>query len=364
MRVQSNLSLSLPFPPPTHAEEESVRNDSRKTPKAPSEITTSDNALPITVTSQHSETRRKTAKPVGPDARACNLDLAFASPEDEAGACGIVTLAALMEKIEGTTSLRSTDRTDLVIRHLSTMRTTVKRLAKMFNRSLDQILIEELVDIEQTFKKFLIERGSDPSSAQRYVGEINKLLAHAEQFGWSSARLAVRESWRPIQKALRGANAGPLTIVRWAIAQGIPASRFDETGMNAWREEMKRKNRSPLTLQNAEAQFRTRVRKAKNEHLIPNLNLTLRLTRYRRDGSALNPHIEADIEAKIKWKVTEVVKNRAAKFRMREVTAGDLRQILRQVCDYAEVELGKKDIGSIATRSCMTFSAMPSGYDK
>jgi hypothetical protein len=105
----------------------------------------------------------------------------------------------------------------------------------------------------------------------------------------------------------------------------IAASRFGETGMNMWRQEMKDKKRSPLTIQTVESNFRTKVRQAKLGHLVPRLDLALRgPTRYRQNGGSRTASLEADIDAKIKWKTDPLVEDRDAKYRIRPVTAGTL----------------------------------------
>lgn len=349
MKTRSYSTLELPFPPITE------KDSSPSTAETKHEAETQGMSIPLL--DEHAEFRTKpealrrgiaafekpSVKKVG------NLSLSLSFPDQPAAdPSAPLTLADLMKRIGGPTSLHLVDTSSKTARNIGSLRTTAKHIAKMFKRSADRISIEELVSIDQKLIAFLTATGLSRIVIGRYVLNSHKLLAHARDLGWSSKSLAVRESWDLISTALRGASGGCQSIVQWAIAHGIPASRFGEQGMKRWRQEMKQTRRSPITIQGKEASFRKFIRKAKLEHLLPQLNLAPRgRTRYRKDGSSRPVELEADIAAKVEWKSAPLIGDRDAKYRVRPATAKDLRQLLRQICDYAECELGMRHLHSL-----------------
>ena len=225
------------------------------------------------------------------------------------------------------------------------MRTVANHIARMLDRPIEQIRLEELVEIDARLIKFIEGRHADHSTAVQNVFNKNLLLQHAKRLGWSCRSFALRESWTPIRVALRGKTHGALVIIESAVAHGIPASEFEERDMAVWRQEMRDKKRAPQTIQSTEMGFRVRMRLAKLQSLLPRLDLALRSPeRYAKPLDTMEPSLRADFNAKLRWKSRQMVQGRKAKNVRSSPCAQKLGAILRQVCGYAEQELRMRKI--------------------
>jgi len=258
----------------------------------------------------------------------------------------IITLADLidrMDTIKAPRSLKGRRKKESTAAHV-----TALHMIAMIGRPPNAIPLEELIDIDSRLIAYLESQAIPHRTALRYVREKDCLLERARTMGWSSAKFAVRESWEPIKVALKPSPHGSLTIPASAIAHGIAASEFGEDAMAAWRQEMRRRNRSPSTIHIAESTFRSKVRKARLAASIPHLGLRRRgPTVYRLPTSRLTPSLRRDIEAKLTWKSAPIVEGREARFAIREDSRRNLEEILHQVCAFAVKKRGMKNVQSL-----------------
>ena len=177
-----------------------------------------------------------------------------------------------MKRLEDAGSLQRVDRS--LTSRMRWMRIAANHIATVLDRPASRIRLEALVDIDAKLIAFVEGRGTCHQTAVQYVLEKNRLLQLAKHFGWTCRSFALRESWAPIRKALHGISQGALTIIKSAIAHGTPASKFGDRNMEVWRQEM-RGRKTPQGIKATEMVFRTKMRQAKLQRLLPSLDLAL-----------------------------------------------------------------------------------------
>ena len=273
------------------------------------------------------------------------------------------TLAELYDRIDGklTATIKEVARQknakvregdSAAFEERSALRTAFRHLTTMCNnRPLELIDVDEIVefateDFEQTL-------GTSHRNAIKMGWARTKLLKYAAVGDWWTCEAwQRREAWLPIRRALEVAldkngrvkkgrsSAGCQGIVTFAERNGWWPDTFSQETMNAWIAWMldDERDSSVRTVEIEESQFRTKLRRAGLQHLIPNYRLDFRRgTDYRLslDDTKFADLLQ-EILGIIDWKLNKC----PSKFRVRQVSADGLLHILLELCGYAVYELG------------------------
>lgn len=231
------------------------------------------------------------------------------------------------------------------------LRTAFRHLVTIFRRPLGLIDVEEIIDL--TTEDYEHKLGVKHRRAIWHLCQGNKMLKYAAEGGWWTCEAwQRREAWVPIRRALEvawdkdgkikevRASAGCQGIVTFAERNGWWPDTFSDEAMNAWIAWMldDERDSSVCTVEIEESQFRTKLRRAGLQHLIPNYRLDFRRgTDYRL---SLDDKKFADLLQEIlgiiDWKLNKCPRE----FRVRQVSADGLLHILLELCGYAVYELG------------------------
>jgi hypothetical protein len=249
-----------------------------------------------------------------------------------------LTLADLMAQIYNLPSLDPNHPSYKGTVYVNELCITAKRLGVAFGDRPQSISLEDLIRRDEWLITRLEKMELSCRDALHSMRIKNKLLEHAEELGWRPSNYKARLSWAPIRAVLRG---NPRTIVDTAVMSGVLARRFTEGHLEVWRSDMRRIDRSPTTIWQAESAFRSEIRAAKLEHLLPKFSLKPRNRAiYAKDIASMTSDLAEDLRDKISWKVDKHVEGRDQACRIRPITSKSLKMTLRRICGFAESELG------------------------
>jgi hypothetical protein len=280
------------------------------------------------------------------------------------------TLAELYDRIDGklTATIKEVARQknakvregdSAAFEERSALRTAFRHLTTMCNnRPLELIDVDEIVEF--TTEDFEQTLGTSHRNAIKMGWARTKLLKYAAVGDWWTCEAwQRREAWLPIRRALEVAldkngrvkkgrsSAGCQGIVTFAERNGWWPDTFSQETMNAWIAWMldEERDSSVRTVEIEESQFRTKLRRAGLQHLIPNYRLDFRRgTDYRLSlDDPKFADLLQEILGIIDWKLNKCPR----KFRLRQVSADGLLHILLELCGYAVYERGICGISSL-----------------
>jgi hypothetical protein len=228
---------------------------------------------------------------------------------------------------------------------------TIRRIGEMRDYPLELIDIDEIVGsaFENELFDYVLARGILRKCAVRYRSMKDRLLAFAYACGWAgNAEYALLRSWDQVRTALKGGYGGCSGIVEFAIRLGKSPDQLSREDIERWMQDMLNKKRSYGTLILTERCFRLQLRRAGLQGLFQ-FNLGSRNpSEYRLAFDEMTEDLRVEILAIIEWKTAgRRIRGRSAKFKIREITARRLREVLTQVCGYAKHIHGIEDAKSL-----------------
>ena len=229
----------------------------------------------------------------------------------------------------------------------------IRRIAEMRDYPLDLIDIDEIAtgSFDKELYDYVLARkeGIDPKTAVRYRCMLMRLLAFAYTCGWStSPEYALYRSWDEVRAALKGGH-GFSGIIEFAIRQGKTPGEFTQEDIEKWIQEMLDKKRSLGTVIITERCYRQQLRVAGLQRQFKKWSLASKNpTEYRLPLDQMTDELRREIQAILLWKTSNRrVRGRSAKFKIRPNTANRLLEILTQLCGYASLVWGLKDIRTL-----------------
>jgi hypothetical protein len=244
---------------------------------------------------------------------------------------------------------------------MSLLRTTCRRISRMLDLPPTAIPLDELVEIDARLIAYIEALGVGHQSAVQYTCELHKLLELAHMAGWTSPAFELRKAWQPIRTALKGDARGSGSIVRLAIRQNCLPQDFTEEVIAAWKQRMLGKGRSLGSIVQMESHFRTMLRRAGLQDLLPKFSLASKnLPRYRLKLEDLPRSLQREIFGAIRWKAAdEDLADRDARLMIRPVTGMNLRRSFLELYSYARVIRG---IGGITHLSQLITKEIVCGF--
>jgi hypothetical protein len=249
---------------------------------------------------------------------------------------GPQTLADLMLLIEDNMSAEIGRGSVAAKRYLTDARTTTRYIERLCKVPAQCILLDDLVAIDSELIAFVEAEGINHESAVQYACNKNRLLEKAHASGWTCEAFELRQAWKPLRLALKGHARGASGIINNAIGNAIRPREFTEQHVLAWIQAQLASGRSLLTVTADECHFRTQLRKAGLQKMLPRFDLSSkRPSDYAAKPEKLHPDLLRQIETVIWWKTAERVDGRDAKLSIRPPSASNLRKALLQLCGYA-----------------------------
>lgn len=268
------------------------------------------------------------------------------SPHNMTGRCPHTVanaLAAIEHKYESTPQQSPSDK-----RLLAALRTTCRRLSVMFGLPLESIHLDNLVGIDARLIKFNKLRGLSTTRAVQYACDTRKLLDLAHEVcGWSCRAYEIRKSWMPILRALKGNTKGCLGIIKYAIDDGKAPSDFTEEVMENWKQSMRARGLSLLTVRYEEGYLRTLLRTGYQDMFPgfslasknpPKYRLRLKDRQTQKELPDLPDPLRQEILDVIWWKtVDEDLPDRKAEWLIRTATAYKMMRTFVELYSCATV---------------------------
>jgi hypothetical protein len=219
-------------------------------------------------------------------------------------------ITAIESRIPLVTSIKAGD----LVQNLARIRRTLLRVADYFGRPLERVLLSEIVDIDEDLIAFIDGLGLSHQNSVQHACDKNKLLRFARELGWSCESFRLRESWFPVQEALRGDSWGAGGIVKYALKNEKATWDFSDNDMLGWRQEMIAQGRAILTVEQEASVFRTRMRQATLQSQFPCLDLQNKNpAEYSIRSHEMPQTLWNDIEDIVRWKREVQVKGRDSK---------------------------------------------------
>lgn len=249
---------------------------------------------------------------------------------------GPQTLADLMLLIESSMSGEIGRGSVAAKRYLTDARTITRYIERLCKLPAQSIRLNDLVEIDAELIAFVEGEGINRESAVQYSCNKNKLLEKAHASGWTCESFELRQDWKPFRSVLKGHARGTFGIINDAVRDAIRPCEFTEQHVLAWTQAQLASGRSLLTVTADECHFRTQLRRAGLQKMLPGFDLGSKAPpTYAATPNELDPGLLCQIESVITWKTAECVPGRDAKLAIRPPSATNLRKALLQLCGYA-----------------------------
>lgn len=249
----------------------------------------------------------------------------FASEQHDSAQLGCITLNNLHDL------LRALD-TDVHIRMLTT---TAGHLSKLLKKSVEEIGIESLIDLDDDFRKFLRSRHYSRSSVRSYIYFMRLLLRRAKKLGWQAPQVKLPPEWESVSMALKP-GLHITSIVRFAIRLGKTPSQFSDECLNEWGAHLIAQGRSYEYVRRVKNDFRLAVREGGLGKLFPALRTRSRQEfTYRIPLIAFPEALQADVVHLLTWKQALYSPRRPKHGRHRAVSAKHLERRICELYGYA-----------------------------
>lgn len=226
----------------------------------------------------------------------------------------------------------------------------IRRIGEMRDYPLDLIDIDEIAGIEKELYDYVIARKEkiSPKTGVWYMCMLKRLLDFAHACGWAGTpEYALYRSWDEVRAALKG--RGFPGIIEFAIRQGKTPEELSQDDIENWIKEMLDKKRSLGTIIITERCFRREARKAGLQKRFLRWSLASKNpSEYRLPLEQMTEDLRREIQAILSWKTSKRrVRGRKAKFKIRPNTANRLLEILTQLCGYAAMAWGLKNVKTL-----------------
>jgi Phage integrase family len=275
--------------------------------------------------------------PKGAALRACCSTCVCSDPE----AGRPKTVADLIAALKYTQSRRNTQRSKKDYAHLGKLISVARRCAECLKKQPQDVMLDDIIEIDEALIEYAEGLGLPRQNAVDHACSKWKLLRHAHQTGWTSSLYERHMAWDAVRDALGKETQGCGTIIKLGLDAEKDPWDFGEEDFDSWRAMMEGCGRSPLTIENTERTFRSKIRKAKLEWLLPLLDCESRLpSRYASEEDDLPFHIRLSLDELEHFKTDEHVARRDAGERTGCRTPETIRIAVRQIHGYATKHLG------------------------
>ena len=242
------------------------------------------------------------------------------------------SMRAVLTAIRHELSLDPTKSEKQIKKRMGDLATAVNHIAKSLKKTPEQLTVSEAVESESIFLDYLEMSRFSPANKTQLPSRRNAVLRYARNLDFSPACFALLDEWDPVLKVL-SLGSGATAIANDAIRHKRHRVDFSEADLSVWADAKLAAGRSFIYVMRAQAAFRTAIREAKLQGLLPQLDpVVLKPMEYRLRVQ--------NMAASLREEISEIVDSRRAQaavgtVSMASATEHELIEHFEEFCGYA-----------------------------